>query len=150
MAQKQKITIKPAGKKDIEATRGLIYYLMNIEKTGDPEKQTNIIIKERVLPTFKKSLLNKVFLAQKNNKTIGLVIVEKKFGASMAVAYIVVDKDSQGMGVGSYLINYAQDYVRKNKGRSLQVMVGIENKKAQKFYKKQGFDNWCYVFKKDI
>jgi len=150
MNKRQKITIRYATKNDLQEIKDLILYLMKIEKTQDIERETKLIIEERVKPTFQKSSLNKTFLAILDDKIVGLIIFEIKHKRIGSIAYIIIASKYQKKGIGSMLLQYADQYAKELNLEQIQVLVSKNNKETQQFYKKQKFSLFCYLFRKKI
>lgn len=74
--------------------------------------------------------MSEVFVYEDNNEIKGFIgILNNEF-----IGALFVDKNSQGLGIGSKLINYAL-----NKYNKLNLAVYKDNENAVKFYNNKGF-----------
>lgn len=74
--------------------------------------------------------MSEVFVYEDNNDIKGFIgILNNEF-----IGALFVDKNSQGLGIGSKLINYAL-----NKYNKLNLAVYKDNENAVKFYNNKGF-----------
>lgn len=74
--------------------------------------------------------MSEVFIYEDNNETKGFIgILNHEF-----IGALFVDKNSQGLGIGSKLIDYAL-----NKYNKLNLAVYKDNENAVKFYINKGF-----------
>ena len=74
--------------------------------------------------------MSEVFIYEDNNETKGFIgILNNEF-----IGALFVDKNSQGLGIGSKLIDYAL-----NKYNKLNLAVYKDNENAVKFYINKGF-----------
>lgn len=59
--------------------------------------------------------------------------------SDMSIMGIVVDRKSEGQGIGTRLIKRAIDFAKGKDKKFLSLEVDIENKRAVRFYKNLGF-----------
>lgn len=59
--------------------------------------------------------------------------------------FIAVKKQNQGEGIGTQLINYAEEKVRQKGKLGMYVVLYEKNLNAEKFYIKQNYKFWYYV-----
>jgi ribosomal protein S18 acetylase RimI-like enzyme len=144
------IKIRQAAKSDIKNIKSLTRYLMKIEEVDDINKQTQLIINQRILPTFNKKSDNKVIIAEIDKKVAGYVLVEMLNKLAASMVYIVVGPEFQKMGIGRKLIKGAEDYLKKKKIKILQATVHKDNEKSKKFHEKMGFVFFGFVMRKRI
>lgn len=144
------IKIRQAKRSDIKGVESLTKYLMKIEEVDDINKQTQLILHHRILPTFKKKTDNKVIVAEINKKIVGYVLVERLNKLAASMVYIVVGLEFQKMGVGKKLIKGAENYLKKKKIKIIQVTVHKDNKKSKKFHEKIGFDFFGFIMRRKI
>ena len=86
-------------------------------------------------------LKNDIYVAEKNREVVGFMILKNNLTGSGAKIYLdqlFVNSKSQGLGIGSDLINYAVKYCKKKKRVAL-CLVSSNKSKAFKFYKKRKF-----------
>ncbi len=60
--------------------------------------------------------------------------------SSAIINALGVRPDKQNLGIGSALINYAEQLARERNYEHLALGVGVENTGAQRLYKRHGFD----------
>jgi ribosomal protein S18 acetylase RimI-like enzyme len=84
--------------------------------------------------------VGEIFLAEIEGKLAGFVIICKEFcnRSSVIVEELVVDGKFQRKGLGSKLIDFTQDYCKKNKIHFIWLMA-VKRSVAFKFYKKLGY-----------
>lgn len=83
------------------------------------------------------------FFAKENNNFIGYVIYDilKESGENYCLIYgIHLSKEARGKGVGSKLIEKVLREMKAKKIKKIVLDVSKKNTKAQKFYKKFGFE----------
>lgn len=83
----------------------------------------------------------RVVYATENEKVQGFIAyysndTETKVGF---VSMIIVKSNLQGMGVGTELLQYAEDDCRNKGMNCIRLEVAVENKKAREFYRKKAF-----------
>lgn len=122
---------------------------MKAERVDNIRKQTDLIIENRINPTFSGNK-NKVFIAEYNKKALGLALVEIKHGLVASIPYLVVDPCCQKMGVGRKLVNHVAKYAKSQKIRILEVLIHKDNKKSRKFHEKLGFHLFGFTLRKKI
>ena len=81
------------------------------------------------------------FEAIDQEKIVGLVAIycndEKKISAY--ITSVSVDKDKQGLGIGSELVDAGIEYVKRLGFKKIELEVDIRNIKAINLYRKKGF-----------
>ncbi len=78
------------------------------------------------------------FVYVENKKIIGTIVVSRSLD-NLHVNYLFMRPDSRGKGLGKQLIDYIEKYAKKNKYAGVRIDVGITNKRAIKFYKREGY-----------
>jgi ribosomal protein S18 acetylase RimI-like enzyme len=76
------------------------------------------------------------FTAEIEDKIIGFIVV-KEFADFISIGSIYILPDYQRLGIGSALINYALNFISKNK--KIVIRVAEYNQNSINFYKKMGF-----------
>ncbi|MEK7149889.1 MAG: GNAT family N-acetyltransferase [Patescibacteria group bacterium] len=144
------IKIRQAKRNDIKSIESLTKYLMAIEEVDDVNKETQLILHHRILPTFNKKTDNKVVVAEIDKKIAGYVLVERLNKLAASMVYIVVGPEFQKIGVGKNLVKGAEDYLKKKKFKVLQATIHKDNKKSKKFHEKIGFEFFGFVMRHKI
>ena len=87
------------------------------------------------------SLLSKPFLLRQylNNRKLNKPTYYEGDIIQPLLAVIAVDNGSQGLGIGSRLIDYAEQYFSQNNYFIYKVDTLINNRVSRLFYKKNGF-----------
>jgi GNAT superfamily N-acetyltransferase len=147
--KKLRITIRRARREDLEYITRLVYYLMQIEGVGDKKKQTNLILRTRIIPTFGHNQ-NRTFVAEYNKKVIGLLLVEMRHNLVLSLPYLVVSRQYQGAGIGRKLIEFAKLYAKRKRVRILEVVIHKDNKDSLRFHGKLGFKLFGFVLRKQV
>lgn len=81
-----------------------------------------------------------MFVAEIGGKLAGLVHLVDKKQATVKISPLIVDTEFRGMvGVGSQLLNHAEDYARSINARQIYCTVAAPNMKALDFFIKKGF-----------
>lgn len=100
---------------------------------------TSLLSRNEFLSKFGK---NNFFAKDKNN-FIGYIIYDilKEGGRKYCLIYgIHLSKEVRGKGIGSKLMKKVLEEMRNKKVKKIVLDVSKKNKKAQKFYKKFGFE----------
>lgn len=69
----------------------------------------------------------------------GIIILAVPY-LTLKIYNLWVDEDSRGRGVGSRLIEFAEDYCKKKDLDGIRVATMHDNERAQEFYQKTGFE----------
>lgn len=76
-------------------------------------------------------------------------MAELKNGLVASLAYIVVEPEYQGEGIGSRLVGAAEEYAKANGIRVVQAIVHKDNEKSKEFHEKLGYEFFGYVLQKE-
>jgi [ribosomal protein S18]-alanine N-acetyltransferase len=83
--------------------------------------------------------VHEVYIAHLQGKACGVIIIHPKgVAGSPYIKSIAVDNEFRNMGIGSALIQHAEDHFR-TKARYLFLCVSSFNNRAQALYEKLGF-----------
>lgn len=94
--------------------------------------------KSAFLMELKSPVPHLYILIKRKQKTIGFVGC-RVFGKNTHITNIAVSTHYQGKGVASYMIKEIKKFAHENKSNILSLEVRINNKKAQRVYRKSGF-----------
>lgn len=89
---------------------------------------------EQIKEKIKKNSTN-YFVAKDEDKIVGFISLTKNPKNEIFSLYVL--EQSQGQGIGKQLMHKGVDWF---KGEEIYIHVAVENKKAQSFYKKFGFN----------
>lgn len=121
-----KMKIRKARKNDLKDIAKLF-----VNEYNEGWKFKDALIKVKYL-----SKKNDIFVLDSNKKVIGVVIVEIRLDSDGNAGYVnelIVNGRFQGKGYGKTLMSFVEDYVKKKKGKSIQLIAG-RKEKAFKFY----------------
>lgn len=107
-------------------------------KKLETEQQINIISKDNILTDLQTNK-TKYFILKSNEDIIGYIAFDMVL-ENMDIHSIVIDKDYQKQGHGTYLLKYVFEYAKKNKVSNIFLEVRKSNKKAINLYEKLGFE----------
>lgn len=82
-----------------------------------------------------------IFVAEIEKNIIGFVIIREEYynnGKSIMIEELVVDGEFQGKGIGKKLMQFVEDYCKKNKINFIWLITG-KKVDAFKFYEKIGY-----------
>lgn len=63
---------------------------------------------------------------------------------------LVVDKDHQGKGIGSKLLEYLAGIAKEKNCRRIELDSALDRKKAHQFYEQNGFENRAFLFSRNL
>lgn len=86
---------------------------------------------------------NQIFVAEAENKVVGYVQLESYetlyFAPLINIMGLAVLSDYQHKGIGKALMEYAENWGKKNGFHGVRVNSGNDRKEAHKFYQKIGY-----------
>lgn len=96
-----------------------------------------------------------VLVAKDNNKAVGSIFVFYLPTPAHGKPYaflegLVVDKNYQGRGIGTALINKIIEMARAKNCYKIIFTSGIIRRQFHKFYEKLGFKKWGYEFRMNL
>ncbi|SCY87474.1 Predicted N-acetyltransferase YhbS [Paenibacillus polysaccharolyticus] len=97
----------------------------------------------------------KIIVAVSDNKVVGCISMVQIMALEYEIGYLqinglVVQKNAQQKGIGTKLIDHAEDFASK-KGLSYMILnCGFQRTKAHEFYESKGFDRLSYCFTKAV
>ncbi len=149
MTNIKKYIIRDASKDDMHAVLDLIKELAIFE--NEPNA---VIIDAEYLKAegFKEKPSFKIFVAEMNNKIIGMTLFYPRFstwkGVSIHLEDLIVKKEYRNLGIGKALYKHFLEYANSKKVKRVEWAVLDWNINAINFYKKSGatvFDDWKIV-----
>ena len=105
-----------------------------------PRKAKNFLLKTAYSrKKFKKWVKEKegiILIALIKNKIIGYIVVESCYAGVALLAWLAIDKNFQGKGMGSLLLKRYEIFAKKQKVHKIYLWT---DKRDLKFYKKNGY-----------
>ena len=83
-------------------------------------------------------LAEHVFVSEKEDQIIGFLTLKKK-DIYHQIGLIATSSEHRGMGIGSSLLEKAEETVLSEEGTEIRVVTQLDNITACKFYKKNGY-----------
>jgi ribosomal protein S18 acetylase RimI-like enzyme len=78
-------------------------------------------------------------IAEQDGQLVGMIVLTPQ-GKNQTFFYrFIVKKDLRGGGIGSRLIQVAEETVKKKDGKKIALYVELRDQKVQEFYKKRGY-----------
>jgi GNAT superfamily N-acetyltransferase len=125
-----------------------------MEELGYP---TNPEILRRRMDTIENSSLYHTFVADNGNEVVGMIGIKKILTYEVdevvvQISALVTKKHHQRKGIGKALIQYVEEWSKRNGAELLVLTSGNkeERKKAHEFYKNIGFEITGYRFVKRL
>lgn len=133
--------IQQATLSDIQSLLNLLTYLFSKEEEFIPNQNNQIKSLKEIVNNPDIGI---IFLAKKDNEIIGMVSllysISTALGGRVALLEdMVIKEEYQNQKVGSKLINYSLDYLKKSNVKRVTLLTDNNNFKAHDFYKKNGF-----------
>ena len=81
-----------------------------------------------------------MFIAESDGQPVGVIHVVNKKQGTVKISPLIVDTAYRGkMGVGSMLLEHAEDFARSHGARQVYCTVAVPNQKALRFFLGKGF-----------
>lgn len=95
------------------------------------------------------------FVAAVNNEIAGFIGTVEEIAFEfdnnyLRIIALAVSKPYQGQGIGSSLLNYAEEFANSNGISVLTLNSGLQRLKAHDFYEKNGYAKKSYGFSKTV
>jgi predicted N-acetyltransferase YhbS len=95
------------------------------------------------------------FVAEYANKVVGFIglirgIAYEINGEYVRIAALAIKQEYQNLGIGSKLLEEAENYTRKVNAETIVLNSGIQRVKAHEFYEKRGYIKKGYSFRKEL
>jgi ribosomal protein S18 acetylase RimI-like enzyme len=89
-----------------------------------------------------------------NEKCVGVmafrILHDFTHGRHLYIDDLVVTEKMRGKGIGEKFLEYAEAVAQKGGCSNLRLCTGLDNKQAQKFYERCGWQARAYAFKKKL
>ncbi|WPY98003.1 GNAT family N-acetyltransferase [Christiangramia sp. OXR-203] len=123
-------------------------YLEKLQSQALPPE----ILKERLLEMFEQNYeCFGIYRAGKLVGVFGLWFMTRHYaGRTCEVDHIYIDDDLQGLGVGTQLFQFIDQYAKKKQCETIELNSYVENFRSHKFYMNLGFVIRGYHFLKKL
>lgn len=112
------------------------------EYTSEDRKKIKHLYRDALFlePTFScyQDKHYKPFVYEEERKILGVIVVQQDY-LMLDVYNLYVDISHRGKGIGQKLLDFAEEYARKKRLHGVKVETGEDNKDAQQFYLKCGY-----------
>lgn len=149
----EEFDFRVAKTEDIPVLCELLWELFSQEVEFTPNKE----IQEKALKKIiEDENIGDIFVAVKENKVIAMVnvlyTISTALGEKVAILEdMVVSKEFKNQKIGSSLIEFALDYLKKNSFKRVTLLTDSDNFNAHNFYKKHEFtESSMIVFRKSL
>jgi len=142
------ILIRVLEKNDYEAIFNLIHNELGYD-------DSNIGDVYNRLETIQNHINHQTFVAVYDNRIIGFIglckgIAYEFNGEYMQIIALAVDNKYQGNGIGTQLIDIAEQYAKKGNIVKIGLNSGLHRENAHNFYEHRGYVKKGYSFKKSL
>ncbi|OGH23452.1 MAG: hypothetical protein A2629_00195 [Candidatus Levybacteria bacterium RIFCSPHIGHO2_01_FULL_41_15] len=135
--------IRPYVESDYPFIKSILQEADMFDSLWDSKENFNSIIKKNP-----KSIL----VAVVDNKVIGNIIISPHGSEVSLLFRLAVRKDHRNKGVGTKLLEYAEDSACKSKAKEIGFFVDSKKKELQKYYFKRGYQTrkkpYIFMWKK--
>ena len=149
----EEFDFRVAKTEDIPVLCELLWELFSQEVEFTPKKE----IQEKALKKIiEDENIGDIFVAVKENKVIAMVnilyTISTALGEKVAILEdMVVFKEFKNQKIGSNLIEFTLDYLKKNSFKRVTLLTDSDNFNAHNFYKKHEFtESSMIVFRKSL
>jgi len=138
-----KFQVRHYVKSDYSFIKSILQESGMFDPVWDSKKNLNSMIKKNP-----KSILVSII----DNKVIGSIIISSH-GSEVGLLFrLAIKKDHGNKGVGSKLLEYAEDSVSKSNAKEIGFFVDFKNKELQEYYFKRGYQTrkkpYLFMWKK--
>ena len=149
----EEFDFRVAKTEDIPVLCELLWELFSQEVEFTPNKETQEKALKKIIEDEN---IGDIFLALKENKVIAMVnvlyTISTALGEKVAILEdMVVFKEFKNQKIGSSLIEFTLDYLKKNSFKRVTLLTDSDNFNAHNFYKKHEFtESSMIVFRKSL
>lgn len=149
----EEFDFRVAKTEDIPVLCELLWELFSQEVEFTPNKETQEKALKKIIEDEN---IGDIFVAVKENKVIAMVnilyTISTALGEKVAILEdMVVFKEFKNQKIGSYLIEFTLDYLKKNSFKRVTLLTDSDNFNAHNFYKKHEFtESSMIVFRKSL
>lgn len=138
------VVLRQGTRKDALPLARLMYEYDMYEHSLDTDSEPDSFKKHlKDVSSFLRTGKYKHTLIEENGKIVGLVnwTIDRANGVKRGcLCNLVITHSARGKGYGTILVDWLLAYFKKHKCTQVRSFVKFKNTKAQKFWKKQGFD----------
>ena len=149
----ENISFRKAEIEDIAVLCELLWELFSQEVEFTPNKETQEKALKKIIED---KSIGDIFVAVKENKVIAMVnilyTISTALGEKVAILEdMVVSQNYKNQKIGSSLIEFTLDYLKKNSFKRVTLLTDSDNFNAHNFYKKHEFTkSSMVVFRKSL
>ncbi len=149
----ENISFRKAEIEDIAVLCELLWELFSQEVEFTPNKETQEKALKKIIEDKN---IGDIFVAVKENKVIAMVnvlyTISTALGEKVAILEdMVVSQNYKNQKIGSSLIEFTLDYLKKNSFKRVTLLTDSDNFNAHNFYKKHEFTkSSMVVFRKSL
>ena len=149
----ENISFRKAEIEDIAVLCELLWELFSQEVEFTPNKETQEKALKKIIEDEN---IGDIFVAVKENKVIAMVnvlyTISTALGEKVAILEdMVVSQNYKNQKIGSSLIEFTLDYLKKNSFKRVTLLTDSDNFNAHNFYKKHEFTkSSMIVFRKSL
>ena len=149
----ENISFRKAEIEDIAVLCELLWELFSQEVEFTPNKETQEKALKKIIEDKN---IGDIFVAVKENKVIAMVnvlyTISTALGEKVAILEdMVVSQNYKNQKIGSSLIEFTLDYLKKNSFKRVTLLTDSDNFNAHNFYKKHQFTKSdMIVFRKSL
>ena len=149
----ENISFRKAEIEDIAVLCELLWELFSQEVEFTPNKETQEKALKKIIED---KSIGDIFVAVKENKVIAMVnilyTISTALGEKVAILEdMVVSQNYKNQKIGSSLIEFTLDYLKKNSFKRVTLLTDSDNFNAHNFYKKHEFTkSSMIVFRKSL
>ena len=153
MLKIEELDFRVAKTEDIPVLCELLWELFSQEVEFTPNKKNQEKALKKIIEDEN---IGDIFLALKENKVIAMVnvlyTISTALGEKVAILEdMVVFKEFKNQKIGSSLIEFTLDYLKKNSFKRVTLLTDSDNFNAHNFYKKHEFtESSMIVFRKSL
>jgi len=136
--------IREAQEKDFEWIKTLMQNALEPYYGGDHRAHAKRIFNAHIKGGIDQigffSFEQRMFIAEVNSQTVGMIHLVGKRQSTYKISPLIVSPEFQGhLGIGSKLLDFAEEYARKNQARQLYCTVARQNIVALQFFLRKRF-----------
>ena len=149
----ENISFRKAEIEDIAVLCELLWELFSQEVEFTPNKETQEKALKKIIEDKN---IGDIFVAVKENKVVAMVnvlyTISTALGEKVAILEdMVVSQNYKNQKIGSSLIEFTLDYLKKNSFKRVTLLTDSDNFNAHNFYKKHEFTkSSMIVFRKSL
>jgi len=142
--ENRKVTIRNAQEENFEWIKELMQNALEPYYGGDHKAHAKRIFNAHIKGGIDRigffSFEQRMFIAELNGRTAGMIHLVGKRQSTYKISPLIVSPEFQGhLGIGSKLLDFAEEHARRNQARQLYCTVAKQNIAALQFFLHKGF-----------